>query len=359
MRRKTTEVTVVGAGLAGLTAAINLAREGREVIVLEKGKRVGGLPLYNPSPHGTPMDASAMSRYTGIDLQPGMVRLKEGRVSIWGKRFRVEFPKNVAAWMIERGPRRSSMDHYLYRMATEEGVRFEFDRPIASNREVRDLPRGSIMATGLHADGFEAANVPYRILHGYFAKCRVPWMEPRVTMYFDDYTPDYAFTSSVNGIALAIIFNRYRPVMAWEIEKFAEQAALKDGYPFKRFVPLEGGAAPVRSFSNPRLFQGDTILAGTLAGMMDPILFFGMHGAFLSGKIAARALDDPTGAYEEFRRLNVAYRPLLAVKRMTGMLPRDVMVKHVTRAAMRFMLLSGPLLMRQAFKINVSGYGRY
>jgi flavin-dependent dehydrogenase len=352
-------VYVVGAGLAGLTAAINLAREGREVIVLEKGKRVGGLPVYNPSPHGTPMDAGAMSRYTGIDLEPGMVRMAGGTISIWGKRYKVKFPSNVAAWMIERGPRGSSMDHYLYRIAVEEGVRFEFDQPIVSDRQIHDLPRGSIVATGLHVDGFEAANVPYRILYGYFAKCRVPWPEPRVTMYFDDYTPDYAFTCSVNGIAFALIFNRHRPVARWEMEKFAEQAVLEDGYPFKRFEPLEGGAAPVRRFTNPRLFQGDMILAGTLAGMMDPILFFGMHGAFLSGKIAARALTDPAGAYDEFRRLNITYYPVLAAKRLVDKTPRDLLIKYPARMAMRAMPLFGPLVMRQAFKINISGYGRF
>ena len=352
------EVVIVGAGLAGLTAAINLAREGREVVVIEKGKRVGGLDAYNPSPHGTPMDADAMSRYTGIDLRPAMVRLRGGIVSVWGKRFPVEFPANVAAWMIERGPRESSMDHYLYRIALEEGVRFEFDRPVVTARQLRDLPRGSIVATGLHLDGFEAADVPCRVLHGCFSKCRVPWTEPRVTMYFDDYTDDYAFTCSVNGVALAIIFNRYRPVAQRERERFAAQAVLEDGYPFEEFHPLEGGAVPVRSFTNPRLFQGDMVLAGTLAGMIDPILLFGMHGAFISGKIAALALSDPAGARAEFRRLNIAYYPLLAAKRLLRLAPRDVLMKRPARLGMRCVQLFGPLAMRPCFKIDIPGYGR-
>ena len=364
MPKKKGPIYVVGAGLAGLTAAINLAREGEEVIVLEKGKRVGGLAIYNPSPHGTPMDADAMSRYTGIDLAPAMVRMTEGVLVVWGKRFKLKFPPNVQAWMIERGPRKSSMDHYLYRMATEHGVRFEFDQPVITDRQVAELPRGSIMATGLHGDGFEAAGVPYQPLYGYFAKCRVPWQEARVSFYFDDYSPDYAFTCSVNGIAFALIFNRHRPVARWEMEKFAEQATLEDGYPFKEFLPLGGGAkggaaaAPTRCFSNPRLFHGDLILAGTLAGMMDPVLFFGMHGAFASGKIAARAYRDPAGAYDEFRRLNWTFYPLLATKRLIDRSPRDLVLKYPMRAALPFMPLFNRFLLRYAFMANVTGYGR-
>ncbi len=357
--RKTQPVHVVGAGLAGLTAAIILAKEGREVVVLEKGKRVGGLPIYNPSPHGTPMDVEEMNRYLGFDLRPGLVELPRGVLSVYGKRYSLRFPPNAPSYMLERGPRRSSMDHYLYRLAREEGVSFRFHHPVVTEEEVFSLPERSILATGLHVDGFQAARVPYQKLYGYFAKCRVPWEEARVTVYFDDYTPDYAFTCSVNGIAFALIFNRHRPVAQWEVDKFAQQAVGQDGYPFKKFMVLDGGAAPVRHFNNPRLFHGEHILAGTLAGMMDPILFFGMHGAFLSGKIAAMALNDPYGAFQEFRRLNRTFKPVLAVKRLVDILPRSIFIKYPVRVGLALWPLHYRWLVRQLFKVNISGYGRY
>ena len=56
--------------------------------------------------------------------------------------------------------------------------------------------------------------------------------------------------------------------------------------------------------SEMRLFHGDKILAGGLAGAQDPGTYFGCQGAMVSGKIAAVALEDKARAYEMFERCN-------------------------------------------------------
>ncbi len=373
MSKKDQPIHIVGAGLAGLTAAIVLAKDGRDVTVYEKGNRVGGMPIYNPSPHGTPMNVEAMNRYLGFDVSPGLVPIVDNNfISVWGKRYPIKFPKNALGWMIERGPRHSSMDHYLADLATSYGAKIVTGHPIVGREDIFELKKNSveaanhfppnvIVATGLHEDGYEASHMPFQKLNGIFAKCRVPWQEARVTVYFDDYSPDYAFTCSVNGIAFGLIFNRHRPVDDWEVEKFKKQAIEEDGYPFKKWQPLEGGAAPTAHLTNPRLFHEDMILAGTLSGMMDPILFFGMHGAFLSGKVAAMAVDDPVAAEKEFKRLNATFKPVLLGKKLIDnpLFPRNILMRYPMQMGLAAFPLYYKWAVKYAYMANISGYNRF
>ena len=64
---KNRKVHIVGAGLSGMVAAINLAREGHQVVVLEGADRIGGDPLHHPAIHGTPMNFDLIKDYVGID----------------------------------------------------------------------------------------------------------------------------------------------------------------------------------------------------------------------------------------------------------------------------------------------------
>ncbi len=79
---------VVGAGLAGLTAAITCARAGHDVRVLEKYERVGGAPDHHPSVDSTPMRPELMGELLGLELGPPQVTpTYDASFYVYGKRY--------------------------------------------------------------------------------------------------------------------------------------------------------------------------------------------------------------------------------------------------------------------------------
>lgn len=311
------EKIVVGAGLAGLTAAINLRRRGYEVRVLERRDGVGG-PARDMSTgeltyvmaDGTPFQLERIARYTGIDIGPACEPLQGTRIYSFGKRFDTEFPPNLPAFLVERGSRRDSLDMHLYRIALKEGVRFEFNHPVKTRKDFDDLPPRTILATGLFGDTFRALGIPFVPVYGLFGQGMVAedYRGPKVILYMDRYTWDYAFFSTIHGVAGALLFQRKRPLSREAKQWFPDRLANDEGIEFPEWHELDVGVLPMGSFSNPRLFHEKFILAGTLAGAQDPVLLFGVHGALVTGRIAALAVDNPEEAYREFRKINLFWK---------------------------------------------------
>ena len=73
--RRDADVLVVGAGLAGLTAARRLEQDGHDVLVVEARDRVGGRTLSGPVPGADPDDPAAV-----LDLGAGWVGPTQDRV---------------------------------------------------------------------------------------------------------------------------------------------------------------------------------------------------------------------------------------------------------------------------------------
>jgi hypothetical protein len=325
------ENIVVGAGLSGLVAAINLAREGRDVLVLEKEERIGGSPLYHPSPEGTPVDLPALSRYTGIEISNAVYSLKVGRAVVYGEMVPIDMDA-LSACMIERGPRNSSLDSYLYGLALAERVRFEFGHPVVSPGDFAELPPDTVVSTGLYFEGFDALEVPYLTSFHYVARKTLADKEGNhVTVYHGRFTRDYSYTSSVNGIAFAHVFQR-SPIGRGELEAFMEQVFISEGLEFEGWEHFTF-PVPAASAENPRLFAGDKILAGSLAGCMESCMFFGILGALVSGKIAAVAVSDKARALEEFELATARFRAAYTLRRAASMLPRAVQ-RHALRFAL-------------------------
>jgi flavin-dependent dehydrogenase len=78
----------------------------------------------------------------------------------------------------------------------------------------------------------------------------------------------------------------------------------------------EQGIFASRYPNQPTLLVGDKILAGTLAGAQDPGTYFGCHGAMVSGKIAAIALEDKATAQEMFDYCNRSYNRMWVQRRI-------------------------------------------
>lgn len=324
------ENVIVGAGLSGLVAAINLAREGREVTVLERESRVGGSPLYHPSPEGTPLDPEGLRAFTGVDIGTAVEPLQVGRTIAFGEVIPVDMAA-ISAYMIERGPRSSSLDSHLYEMAVEEGVKFEFGHPIYSNDDIAGLPPDTIVATGLYFEGFDATRVPYLTSFHFVARKADGGREGNhVSVYHDRFTTDYAYTCSINGILFAHVFQR-RPIGRDTLKAFEERVYLSEGIEFGEWGHFTF-PVPAASINNPRLFAGDKILAGTLSGCMESYMFFGILGALVSGKIAADAVSDKARAQEEFELATSPFRGAYILKKLTSLQP-DILFKAGLKTA--------------------------
>jgi flavin-dependent dehydrogenase len=315
------EVIVVGAGLAGLTAAILCARAGHEVRVLERYKRVGGAPGHHPSVDSTPMLPERMGKLLGIELKPPQITpTPTVRFFVYGKSYTMDGHRQYVH-AVERGSRPTSLENYLYRIAQEAGVSFEFGWTLKSQKDAAELPPGSIIATGLHHESYLALGIPWQDVYGFVANGRFEG-PPMAVAWFDTFAGDYSYFANANGIGFALAFDR-QPLPRHAQESFVKRLHQDLGVELEGWRTFEG-AVGVKRLDNPRLFSGPLILAGSLAGMQDPFFFFGVHASLISGSIAALAVDDKAAAWERFRKISVLYKYSFVGRRLFEPLPHHV-----------------------------------
>jgi flavin-dependent dehydrogenase len=321
------KILIVGAGLSGLTSGICLARDGFEVEIWDRGGALGGVALdqamKSKTPFAiadmTPFDMGRLSSYLGFDLMPRkeenggadyFTPLASARFYIRGERCEMPYPEDLSMKLVERGPRPSSLDSHLYRTALDAGVKFRFNTPVETREDFAGLPSGSIIATGMYKRSFEALGVPFKPAHGYFAVRELrEYRGPQTVVYLDKYSKDYGYFTIINGIGCAILFQRGARLSAEAQEWFPRRLREDVGLDFPEWRLVEDFVGtPTGSFFNPRLFHDRFILTGTLAGVQDPSWVLGVHGALVSGKIAALAVRDREKAMQEFRRMNRWWR---------------------------------------------------
>lgn len=339
------KITIVGAGLAGMVAAINLAREGYEVEVLEASKEIGGIKNIHPSTHCTPINQKFIHDYVGIDLSRYFIPVRIGRYYIKSSRYSMD---GIKLYIIERGARKTSIDTFLYNQAKEAGVKFHFSSFITNPD---DLPPNSIIATGHNHEMFDYLEIPYLETHGYGYKKEIGNSDHDKTAFcwFGTYSVDYGYAAWANGLEYFLLFSR-KGLKTKDLKRFERHLKETEG--------IEGGpwgfyrgAVPMASVRNPRLFWKDKILSGCITGTQDPAILFGIHGAILSGKVASIAVSDRERAMAEFKRLNRYYVRTLLMYRFAISMPFRLFNMR--------MMIRFPLLYRPIFPLMGRGIPGY
>jgi flavin-dependent dehydrogenase len=297
---------ILGAGPAGLCAAINLARAGRKVEVFERRASVG--TRFCPNLQGL--------RY--IYMQPGEFLRRVGveakvkcryfpRAIICTRKRRVELDCSGGSLMpfVLRGNGKGTLDEALYREALALGVELEF----SSRTREKDA---DVIATGSSGEPDFAA------LGTVFEDDDFP-RDCQLVLFDDRYSPRgwYSYVLPVSRDEVEFVTCVSKPYIpqlaALHAKAMRERKEIAEVVGGKRKLGSFGGSASAR---NPRsAFVGGKYYVGEAAGFQDPYMGFGIAYALRSGHLAAKSLaegsDYDTAWKKEFGyylRKDAAYR---------------------------------------------------
>lgn len=307
MSAKSSEVTIFGAGMSGLIAAINLARDGYSVTVHDREPGYGGSQLYNPSTHVTPLDPVKTSEYIGIDISPAFHQVLE--CPAYFHHTKVMLPvEGVCA--VERGNRPTSLDTLLYNECQGLSIKFEWGSKL-EKKDLDNLPENTIIACGLTPSVYDMLDIPYLRWYGWLSRGEIG-IGSYAWLWFDECITEYGYLSAVNNYFFNLLFS-IREIDRSCLNKYKSFMVRHEGIEHSDWDYVNG-AVPLASLENPKLFWKDAVLCGTISGAMDPMLWFGISGALVTGKVAALAISDRPKAISDFERFTRRYKENFIVK---------------------------------------------
>jgi len=290
------QITIYGAGISGIVAAINLAREGFTVEVIEKRNQIGGSPRWHPSVHQQTFNLKKTSEYIDIDVSSCFNSVKRHTFYYYGRKSVVDMPNN--SYVCEKGQRSFSIENFLYSEAKRYGVKFVFGEtldPKAINLK-RAYGYKCIVATGLEIELYKTLDIKHTIVQG-FRSSRTVDNGGLAISYFGDYTNhDFAYVASSGDLMFSLLFAR-RGVNEQSLQAFNKHLLESEGIAFDDWQ-YSTGCVPLET----NLVKNDVVLAGTISGMIDPFYLNGISAALISGKVAAQFFIDAEMAIYQFKQ---------------------------------------------------------
>ncbi|MCI0482868.1 MAG: hypothetical protein L0213_14915, partial [Candidatus Dadabacteria bacterium] len=243
--------------------------------------------------------------YIGIDVTSDFSKSDPYPVFYYNTKP-LKFPPYVAhntAYCIERGPRPTSIDSHLYAIAKELGVRFEFGQKIDFSK----LAPGTIIATGLDPATYKRLGISTRIIYGSWSFREIDKKNATGAIYMGPFSTDYGYTAQTNGLDYSLLFTR-KPITEKDRDEYRRiLMTLGMGEypePWREVTMCVPGEA--------KLTLDNLILTGTLSGMIEPFWGYGIVGALIAGRVAAKAVMNREDAIRDYNGFTRGFSKKLA-----------------------------------------------
>jgi len=299
------DVIVVGGGLAGLTAAIDLSQKGHRILVFEKY-------IY---PHH-----KVCGEYVSNEIVPylnglGVSLEAENAIAITSLKFTTVEGKSLETTLPlgGKGISRYAFDYLLYQRAVQVGADFQFQNVTAVEFEdsifkvVTDTDR--TYTSHLVVGAYGKRSGLDKSLHRDFASKKSSWLAVKAHYIFDDFPEHWVAlhnfqggygglskteTGAVNFCYLASYasFQNEKSIDSFNVNVVSQNPFLKEF--LKTAIPIfEEPLTIAQIYFHPKKAVDNHILmCGDTAGLIHPLCGNGMAMAIHSAKIAADLIAD-------------------------------------------------------------------
>ena len=271
----TDAIRILGAGPAGLTAAIALAKGGRQVEVFERRSQVGA--RFHDDYQGLEnwsVEQDVLDELGEFGIEPDFTcrPFSEGRLYNPRLDYKDIRLARTLFYLVKRGAGPDTLDSALERQATRLGVKVFYNQTLPNHE-------ADIVATGPRDPRAVAAGVTFNTNHDDFACVAVG----------DSVAPQgyaYLLVANGQGTLATVLFTQFRRAsdcLDRTLDMFVHELHLETSN-----CQRWGGYG---TFHTPMTaVKGKSLLVGEAAGFQDFLFGFGIRSAMLSGCLAARSV---------------------------------------------------------------------